>query len=103
MFAWPQSPRNARVTGRSRRGSPAAGPSAMGQQLAELGRAEGVVDLVDGVEREAHPLELLLYRGGAVGLVHRHDEAGVGVDVQLAERGVHALGDVRAVTGDFLW
>jgi hypothetical protein len=45
-------------------------------------------------------LELLLYRGGAVRLVHRDDEAGVGVDVQLAERRVDAFGDIRAIPGD---
>src|SRR5262249_25055195 len=74
MFAWPQSPRNARVTGRRRRGS-----SATGKHLRELGRAQRVVDLVYGVEREADPLELPLDRGGAVGLVHGDDVAGVEV------------------------
>src|SRR5258707_6826634 len=96
MFAWPQSPRNARVTGRSRRGS-----SATGEHLPELGRAEREVDLVDGVEREAHPLKLLLNGGGAVRLVERGDEAPIGVDIELAEGGMDALGDLRAVAFDF--
>src|SRR6266550_3130694 len=47
-FACPQSPRNCTVTWRSRRGS-----SLMREHLPELGRAQRVVDLVDGVEREA--------------------------------------------------
>src|SRR5579872_1804430 len=95
MFAWPQSPRNASVTGRSRRGS-----SATREHFGELGRAQGEVDLVNGVEGETYSLELLLYRGGAVRLVHRDDEAAVGVDIQLAERRVDAFGDIRAVSGD---
>src|ERR1700733_3322931 len=95
MFAWPQSPRNATVTGRSRRGS-----SATGEHLRELGRAQREVDLVNGVEGETYPLALLLHGGGAARLVHRDDEAGIGVDVQLAERGVDAFGDIRAVSGD---
>src|SRR6185437_417074 len=92
MFAWPQSPRNARVTGRPRRGS-----SATGEHLPELGGAERVVDLGDGVEREADPLELLLDGRRAVRLVHRDDEPAVGVDVELAEGRVDVLSDLRAV------
>src|SRR5262245_3865373 len=97
MFAWPQSPRNARVTGRCRRGS-----SATGEHLPEVGSADREVDLVDGIEREADPLELLLHRGRAVGLVQGDDEAGVHVGVHLAEGGVDALGDLRGVARDLL-
>src|SRR5262249_48305393 len=94
MFAWPQSPRNARVTGRPRRGS-----SATGEHLPELGGAERVVDLGDRVEREAHPLELPLDGRRAVRLVQGDDEPAVGIHVELAEGRVDALGDLRAVAG----
>src|SRR5215472_16780801 len=95
MFAWPQSPRKARVTGRSRRGS-----SATGEHLPELGRAQREVDFVDRVERETDPLELLLHRGGAVGLVQGDDVASVEVGVHLPEGGVDAFGDLGAVARD---
>src|SRR5262249_6367086 len=95
MFACPQSPRNDSVTGRSRRGS-----SATAEHRGELVGAEGEVELADRVEREADPLELLLNRGGAVGLVDRGDEAGSRVDVQLNEGRVDVLGDVRAIARD---